>query len=225
MLKEMLRDSRVFGGLYQRVRTKRIRYHLQKSGLKSLEEVNEYLKRAGIVSFADFGTLLGIVRNGNLLKHDLDMDVGVLITSDKSYETIIDVFDRLGYKCVRRFTVNGELKEFSFSKNSVKVDIQCYYPDDDPNLMFCYLFYNPGDDRKNTEWKSVIKRCPLVKKVKSVPINGSNISIPDNAEDILSYKYGENWRIPDKGWVYWEGPNTYPSNEIGHLEATYLKEN
>lgn len=43
-----------------------------------LKFVSRLLDESGVVSFADSGTLLGIIRTGDLLAHDSDIDIGIL---------------------------------------------------------------------------------------------------------------------------------------------------
>ena len=208
----------VDGSLVNRMKKKLKRYAIQKHGLSDLSRVTKTLNEAGILSFADFGTLLGIIREQGLLKHDLDIDVGVMIVSDADYRAINSVMEKLRFVKSREFTIDGRVKEQSYFKRFIKVDLQYYtIAPEDSTLMNCYLFYNPGRDPSETKWKSVVKKCPRVKSVRSVTVQGYPIDVPDNAEDILVYKYGANWKKPDKGWVYWEGPNTYPSDAIGDL--------
>lgn len=208
----------VDGSLVNKIKKGLKRHSIQKHGLSYLSEVTKALNERGILSFADFGTLLGIIREQGLLKHDLDIDVGVMITSETDYRTISSVMEKLHYVKSREFTIDGRVKEQSYFRKFIKVDLQYYTGDpEDSALMNCYLFYNPGRDPSETRWKSVVKKCPRVKSVRSVAVQGHPIDVPDNAEDILVYKYGPNWKKPDKGWVYWEGPNTYPSDAIGDL--------
>lgn len=220
-LKSLFRDSRVFGAPYEYLRKLKIKYSIKRDGIKSLAEVTKALNSEGVLAFADFGTLLGLVREKGLLRHDLDIDVGVLTTSTDNSKDIERVLCGIGYKKSREFTINGVVKEQSYVKK-VKVDIQYYSIDSIENMMYCYLFYNPGHNRFETKWNSVMKKCPVVKEIKQIPIKEHNIFIPTNAEEILVYKYGPNWMCPDKGWVYWQGPNTYNAEEIGILKSIYL---
>lgn len=43
-----------------------------------LKLISRLLDESGVVSFADSGTLLGIIRTGDLLAHDSDIDIGIL---------------------------------------------------------------------------------------------------------------------------------------------------
>ncbi len=219
MVKQILKKSSTGRKIIEELGTKRKRYYIQKYGIKELQIITAALQSKGICAFADFGTLLGIMREKGLLKHDADIDIGIIVNKPETIEMSDSVMQNFGYKLMREFTVSEGVAEQSYIKRHIKIDFQCYFPEQETALMYCYLFYNPGKDSKKQYWKSVIKKCPKVEGIKEISIEGRAISVPQNAEEILSYKYGENWRIPDKSWVYWEGPNTYPTNEMGFLKS------
>ncbi len=214
-MKEILKKNRYIVSLYENLVKTRARVMLRIFGLKYLERIMHILYREKILSFVDFGSLLGIIREGDLLKHDLDIDIGIINATFDTQQKICEIFKSQGFKKSREFTVRSSITEQSYIKHYVKIDIQYYFYDNDN--IYCYLFYDPSIASNRTRWKSVIKKCPEISSCKSVVIRNKVIFVPENAEEILEFKYGNNWRTPDKGWKYWEGPNTYPSSETGLL--------
>lgn len=211
MVGRLIRDT--IPDLYHRILFK-------KNGLKYLSEVTEALNDGGVTAFATFGSLLGLIREGGILKHDRDIDIGVIYESSETYAAIETIFENMGFCRTHEFSVNGEAKERSYTKRHIKIDIHYYLKDEDTKLMFCWLFYGPIPDTCNREWYSVIKECPRVSKLRILRSGRHRIYVPENAEELLEYKYGKNWRIPDKGWSYWEGPNTVKMDEIGVFDGT-----
>ena len=219
MIKELLKKNKRLNTLIVKAGKKRRIKQIQKLGIEELEKVTNTLNNSGICAFADFGTLLGLMREGGPLKHDADMDVGIILQNDNTVKEADFCLKSLGYKRFRQFSINDSIKERSYIKNHVKMDLQFYTVEEETGLMFCYLFYNKPIDIKKKYWKSVIKKCPLVEDIKTINIKNHLIYVPKNAEDILRYKYGDSWRIPDKSWVYWEGPNTFTVNDIGVFQS------
>ncbi len=219
MIKEVLEKNDNLRRLIAWIGKKRRIYNVQKHGIEAVETINAAFKKQGIVSFADFGTLLGLLREKRLLKHDWDIDLGVVLENPNTLAAADSILQGLGYKMIREFTVDGDIKEQSYNKNHIKIDLQLYYNDDNPELMYCYLFYHPTRDTREKNWKCVIKKCPKVTQLKTFEVNNHQVSIPKNAEEVIRYKYGDNWRIPDKSWVYWEGPNTYKVDKTGLLRS------
>lgn len=221
MIKQIIKKNQYIVQQYEKIKKNMKVFWVQRYGIKELESVLKILNGAGVCSFADFGTLLGLMREKELLKHDADVDVGIVVQDKETIGNAKAVLKEQGYQLIREFTVDKVVKEQSYRKNHVKIDLQFYTFEEDTDLMCCYLFYNPLRDRKEKYWKSVIKKCPKVVKLQPMTIGGKDILLPQNAEEVLAYKYGPNWRIPDKSWVYWEGPNTYPTDEVGLLKSIY----
>lgn len=215
MIKSVLKQNKYIKNAYDRFKKKWKRYWIQKDGLKELSLITRTLNNNEIMSFADFGTMLGLIREGKLLEHDLDIDVGVICKGDNS-KKIERLFCKMNYHKSREFVVQGKLAEQSFEKNWIKIDIQYYYEDACDDKMFCFLFYN-RNTIKDGYWQTVKKRCNKVNKVKQVRVKQYRIYIPENAEELLECKYGTSWKTPDKGWNYWEGPNTERIDDLGKL--------
>lgn len=195
---------------------KRRAFLFRKNALKYLAKVTDELNINGVTAFADFGTLLGLVREGRILKHDRDVDVGVLCTSPDIFDRIDSIFMKMGFRMSHEFTTDGEVRERSYTRDGVKIDIQYYFADEeDSSLMYCWLFYGPVEGTFNREWYTVLKKCPKVEKLREITVKGKKIRIPANAETLLEYKYGKGWTKPDKGWNYWEGPNTVKMDVTG----------
>lgn len=210
-LKSVVKKNQLISDNYRYIRDHWKRYWIHRDGIALISEITTVLNQNGIIAFADFGTLLGLVREGHLLQHDLDIDIGAIAYSQDIVGKISQLLTPLSYKLAREFIVGDEIKEQSYKKNHVRIDIQLYFMDG--KSMVCYLFH-----RKTPEEDvcyAVEKRCEIVGKVEKQLFDGRTIHIPVNAEQLLVDKYGNNWRTPDKGWVFWEGPNTQLTNIIG----------
>lgn len=220
MIKELLKKNAAARELIDILGLKRRKIYVHKYGLREVGIITSAFQQVGICAFADFGTLLGLIREGKLLAGDADIDIGVVEKNGKEIKRADSILEAMGYRLCREFTVKGQIKEQSYMKNHVRVDLQVYC-EEDPDTMNCYLFYNPRKDPKEKYWKSVIKKCPIVNATKTINIEHHQIRVPVNAEEILTYKYGENWRVPDRSWDYWKGPNTYPSKGLGFVRSIY----
>lgn len=194
-----------------------VRYWLRKNGLPEISKVTLKLNGNGVRSFADFGTLLGLVREGCLIAHDLDIDIGVIVKDDSVYDKVKNLFFEMGYRISREFAVSGSVKEQTFIGQHIKIDIFYYFPYDDEKI-YCFLFYT-DEDVNAAQYKSVKKICPAINDIRIREFSGHRIAVPENALEFVESKYGKQWRTPEKGWVYWQGPNTQRSDELGELRA------
>ncbi|MBR6690025.1 MAG: LicD family protein [Bacilli bacterium] len=189
------------------------RKFIQKNGLDVLANTQRILDELNILNYADFGTMLGIVREGRLLKHDLDMDVGVFATPIEK-EKIRMTLEREGYVLWRKYVFSNRVVEESYRYKGIKLDINYYEVKN--NKSTTWLFYRePGRKYTNHERNIVEMTYSLITATKKVKVGDYKISIPTNARTLLKEKYGKNWRIPDTGWIYWLSPAATPIEEIG----------
>lgn len=222
-IKNLLRKSNFLKSIYHvtyvRVKNKWKQFWIQRYGIRYISEITNTLNSNGVITFVDFGSLLGIVREGHLMYHDIDIDIGVISNSIMTGELIYGLLSKCNYRLVREFKIKDSTKEQSYYKKHIRIDIQFYVISSEQKMM-CYLFYEKEAGKQ--KWYAVEKSCTLVQSVKDIIISKNKIYIPDNAETLLRDKYGENWRIPDKGWVYWKGPNTKLTNTIGEFKRYSL---
>ena len=193
----------------------RRRRNLQKEGLPIIKNVQNMLTQAGYVFFFDMGTLLGIVREGSLLKHDMDIDLAVVVNSEEDKLKIKELFAANGIIEKFRYTVDGiGIVEQSFSCRNVKFDINYYYTEGDKDV--CYLIYRNPEKEYSDEQQDVVKLvCPHIAETQTILFQGIEINAPKKPEQYLAVRYGENWRIPDKKYIYWKGPSAVLTDYIG----------
>ena len=192
------------------------RANIQKNGLSVLEETLNMLNNIkDVKAFADFGTLLGIIRENGLLKHDLDIDTAVL-GKPNLYRYVTMLMERNGYKIWREYIIDGKVVEQSYHYKDTKVDVNYYeYTNTGVNT---WLFYrDPSKKYKDNKRNIVMMNYDLIKNVKKIKVQNREIYIPNNAEKLLEEKYGKNWKVPDKGWIYWKSPAATQLDEIGYF--------
>ena len=200
------------------------RENIQKNGIIILEKTLNILNDIpDVQAFADFGTLLGIIREKGLLKHDLDIDTAVL-GKPNLYRYVTMIMERHGYKLYREYIIGDKVVEQSYYYKDARVDINYYeYRNNGVNT---WLFYrDPSKKYYNNERNIVRMDYSLVNYVKKIKIQGRDLYIPDNYERLLVEKYGENWRVPDKGWLYWQAPSATKIEDIGYfVEYKHINE-
>ena len=223
-LKRILKQT-FFYDFYSSVRTKyanrwdeKSKKELKKNGSNILCEIEDILNSCEINHFFDFGTLLGIVRENGIIPGDGDIDVGVFIDSEDDKKRIEKLVNNKNVVKVRQFVIDkyGIAEESYFYKNKVRFDLHYYYGKG--TERFCFLFYRlPENTYSNTtEFDSVkVKLHGLT--VAPFNFDSKQISLPKNPEDIIVQKYGVNWRTPDSGWPYWEGPCSEKIAEKGNV--------
>jgi len=168
-------------------------FHDKKAEL--LSELATKLK--GTNWWLDYGTLLGAVREGDFIKGDNDVDLGIHAKHmtkelcnkinespklecasgsgdfDKFYKTEVHLIDEDG----KRVSVDGK---------GIFNDIYVYYPVENDYVMGdCDKYYRTPKEHLD--------------KLTSGTIHGKRFPIPSNAKKLLEFVYGEDWKTPNKG--------------------------
>lgn len=173
------------------------------------------------------GTLLGIIRNKELI--DWDNDVDFCLWNNNSDKTkIIKLFTNIGFKLIY---YNNKFDFLSFYRNGGRVvDINFYHKDFYKNITFSIWPISTGKlinkitlyllfpKKKNNFFLSLIVKffsiffnhsyfvkkgsyfIPLnyLRYFKYVDYNGVMLRIPVRHNDILRHLYGYSWKIPKK---------------------------
>jgi hypothetical protein len=146
----------------------------EKAGL-ALAQLKEDLAQFDINFFLVSGTLLGCVREGTILGHDTDIDVGLM--PEVSMRSL-----RNAIKHSKRFKFQEIVSEntlYVTHPNGVKIDLFRHYEENGK-------LYHGGI--KCRWWNSSFE-------LESVPFLGSEYSVPQNHDLYLTENYGD-WRTP-----------------------------
>ena len=181
----------------QRTDVKASLVYLQK-GEETVAAVQSILSELPNLFFFDMGTLLGIIRDGKLIRRDLDIDVAVYAEDEASIDAVRAHLRRSGLDLQYIFSVEGVGSvEDSYSFHGIRVDINYYRRGGGKD--YCYLLYD--------EDKVVRLSCNPVRNTRLHLFGNTQICVPEDPETYLTNRYGQ-WRIPDKNYKYWEGPST-----------------
>lgn len=162
-----------------------------------IEYVHRILEKSGYMFFIDAGTLIGIYRDGHLLKRDMDVDMGIITRNQEDVLKIRQLLIKNGF--ILRFVFstpkNGYIQD-AFDYDGIRVDM-CYFVEEGDQSI-CYVLYEGNRIAKMT-----FSRISY-----TMPYKYSNqvVNIPGDPELYLKERYGVEWRIPDPFFKYWEAP-------------------
>jgi len=150
-----------------------------------LRKVVEKLNQHDIKYWVDYGSLLGIIREGDVIKHDTDTDVCVHPDNKNIEKKLHEIVNELGHP---------------------------YYLEYHPYDIFLYrikkelpkplgLFLNPCMDiygikvTKDNMYEDCTGKIPveLVGNLQKIPWKGLQISVPEKIHESLVWRYGENY--------------------------------
>lgn len=191
---------------FKRSLIKRYKNEFTKSALIALEAFDKCLTENNIKYSLAFGSLLGAVREKGFIKHDIDIDV--FIWNEDYSSNINKVLTSNGFELVHTYTVeDGTLgREDTYRFKGAYIDIFYLYGLDD-NFYYCCDFL-PIEGTGTSEmsmkrYGKVLPRqitLPISKDIIRTKFETLELPIPHNAHDILKYRYGDDYMIPNPSW-------------------------
>lgn len=145
---------------------------------ENLNLFGSILEKHNIFFWLSEGTALGIIREGNFIKHDDDVDLGIFFLDKDKFLNAFSDFKKLGFT-LAEISLNKTF--YCFIRKGEKIDIDI-----------------TGD---NIECMSIYRRkcnilLPYLKEFEKVKFNNKYYNVPKT--DYLEFIYGKDWKIPKK---------------------------
>lgn len=171
--------------------------------------VTNFLDRYDIKYFLEGGTLLGIVRDGDLLPWDHDVDISISSEDALRFDSLRWKFFLNGYRitCRKGIQSYGPIKPNDYRIFKMKPlgfsFFKMFYPPFAEKMVIVDVFVKT-DDSSHTYWQSMGKILRVDKShyqsQEKIVYRGKALSAPANYKDYLTAKYGD-WSIPVKEWL------------------------
>ena len=161
---------------------------IQSQNFENLLEVSSLIKN--IEYFICYGTLLGIIRDNNIIKGDDDVDFMVNFRSKKLLLKKMDL--NKAYELNKKVS-NKYFAQFIKIKKGIKTFVDFYFYLNDSKKKYIV-------DRHNWLGNVHEERFAIHFPKKIIfPINKKNkFNIPKNSEKVCQFLYGKTWSIPLK---------------------------
>ena len=178
----------------------------RKYGMEALIQFDSCMQKNNLYYTLAFGTMLGAIREHGFINHDLDIDVSMF--ADDYSDNLRDVLGEYGFELTHRFLVDKGLsgREETYMFKGVSIDIFFFYPPFDKYPYCCDFLMREGTAtfrESMNNYGSVLPRrieLPIERARKKVPFGNTELFVPLNAEEILSFRYGEDYMIPNPEW-------------------------
>ena len=146
------------------------------------------------ISFAVYGTALGLIREGDIIGHDLDTDLGVF-EKDFKWGFITELVQEKGFIIGNVFGMRTYGMEISLSRDGVKTDIMLFYEKPD-GTIWNSLWQNGCRNQMADEIKHVYSKEMF--ELETVTAYGHTLKTV--GLKYIKHVYGEDWRIPVTKW-------------------------
>ena len=210
---------RIYAFFRSDIPDKRASRKLKKYGYDDLTLLSRTMKEANIQCFCDFGTLLGITREGAFIPYDNDIDTGILKDESFSWEKLETVLAKIGLKKKYYYSYQGEITEQTYLfADGISVDFFLYEAEKE-DKMRTYVYYKNHDMIYDNDHIRSVKALiyPQIDGLQEISFHNCNALIPTNAEKRLEDIYGKGWKVPEPGYQPDRKQNIMPELGEKHI--------
>lgn len=174
--------------------------NVQKNGKEVLLKVNELLCKENIEYTVAFGTLLGCIREGEIIKHDDDIDFAIMPNAVNAGR-LVRLLENAGFEFFWAWKCQGRITEIAVTYRDVHIDFYFLHEVDG---YYEAHWYMPLDGVKYPDDKTWSTLCIRLLKTEGVmpwhlSMYDIDVMVPRNYDEILTSHYG-SWRKPDPNW-------------------------
>ena len=233
-LKFKIKSIPVIGRTYQFLignkkierKRKNAQIYLRQTGTELIQQLELALKSYSddLVFFADYGTLLGAIRDHGFISWDLDIDYGVITPVDFDKAQLEKHLLNYDFHKIREFQYLGEIKEQTYTYKNLGIDL--FYKTDDGVHSVAYGFYKKPNFRYHLSTDHHVRKVEYISVAGTceIPFLGAKITVPANAEAYLESVYSKNWKIPDPEWDDNKETPDRKTCELAELGSGWFKE-
>ncbi len=162
--------------------------------IKAIAEVLDALKSAGVDGFLAYGTLLGAVRNGALIGHDSDADLGYVSDHEHPVDVMRESF------ALQRALCDMGYPTMRYSGAAFKVDVR----ESDGSVRGLDVFGGfmmDGNLHLMGEIRTPFERSWIF-PLTTATLEGRTFPVPADTDKFLVATYGPHWRTPDPAYKF-----------------------
>jgi len=168
--------------------------------LDSIAEVLAAIRDAGVEAFLAYGTLLGAVREGALIGHDSDADLGYVSRHSHPVDVMLESF-----RIQRHLTALG-YETYRYSGIAFKVDVIEGDGFRRGLDVFGGFIAEPVGDKPPMLYLMGEIGSPFdlawIHPLTTATLEGRDFPVPAVPEKLLEATYGPGWRVPDPAYHF-----------------------
>lgn len=178
----------------------------------ALSDLSRMANEKGTPVFLVSGTLLGYVREGQLLSHDKDIDVGI-VGWENQYALCMVLQESGLFTVSAQFLKGAETYYIPIKHNATGmwIDVFVYHPQGGKWITGVDFFFG---------YRQTFAFTPF--ELQDIEFLGVTMKAPVNPELNLTENYG-NWRVPDAAYLsHLESPSTTNKGDLSYMLTARL---
>lgn len=183
-----------------------------KKASRALSDLTRMANEKGTPVFLVSGTLLGYVREGQLLSHDKDIDVGI-VGWENQYALCMALQETGLFTVSAQFLKGQDTFYIPIRHNATGmwIDVFVYHPQNDKWVTGVDFFFG---------YRQTFAFTPF--ELQDVDFLDVRMKAPANPELNLTENYG-NWRVPDAAYLsHLESPSTMNKGDLSYMLTARL---
>jgi phosphorylcholine metabolism protein LicD len=188
------------------------RYLLKKEASSILEKLYAVFSKECSDFWLDYGTLLGFVREKDIIKHDIDLDFGVATNKP---DTLSASLQNSGFKLTQQTEVENRIVMQQYSYKGIGFDIFYYAKDGNNIYTYVWLANSYTIPQKEAYAQNRGKLYKIVfGKIETTNIEflGKKFKIPKDYNSYLIEHYGKDYMQPNPNFSHSDEKNKTQSN-------------
>ena len=159
--------------------------------LKTLKTVSEILNKNNIIHFVFFGTLLGLIRDKNIIQNDDDIDFYVDILERQKLINLLKKNFKLDLNIWPNNTNFFLQAQFLINDNKIPVDFYLYENNSNQDFIIDRWNFIGIPENEHNHLKIPKK---LIFQIQKKKIKFEEYSFPSNPEKICEFLYDKSWK-------------------------------
>lgn len=165
-----------------------------RDGHDALKAFVDCMDKNGITYWLEFGTLLGVYRDGDFVPNELDLDVGVYL---RDAQKVFYSLTSSGFELVREFHVIGENGlEQTYKFRGTTIDLMFFYEKE--NLLWCNGAVFPNRYKLGRIFEHKVTAHHFERfDCTRMSFKDYTVSVPANTEEHLIEIFGPGYKVYD----------------------------
>jgi len=163
-----------------------------------LKFISRLLKNNNIKHWLIYGSLLGAVREHDIISYDYDFDLAAYIEDVDSILDLNKIIQKDGYE-FKKLYLNDDT-----NKKIWRVSLKVFYNNIEMGDIYLYTKFKDGFMRRFYVndgiyfWPKSTFPSWFIEELDTIKVRDEVFHIPRNPEILLEYWYGKTWKIPIK---------------------------